>query len=696
VSGEGAVAAEAKNVNLPENAGCSEQQQVLDALPVLVFVERAGKIVFVNAEARLLLGLGDGEWLGRPVEEVLWGLFPGTAAPQTQLAGTRKGSSFHATVPAKNGRLVAVEGTYSLFNPERREGVIVAQPGGREKAPRSHLVEDVLASISEAVAIQHGGHVLYANPAFTALFGYSADEACGGSLRELIVPETRLNENAALLRTVDEQGRAQVETVRMAKSGELVDVSLQISPLLVDGAKVGYVFSYRDIGEHKEMEAKLQHDAMHDVLTGLPNRALFLDRLTLALSRRVRRPNLSCGVLYLDLDRFKEINDNLGHAAGDVVLKTVAERLRKVLRPQDSAARLGGDEFAVLVENILTVADLEVVAERILRELQRPFEVFGQQIQSDASIGGAMDGAHHSSPEQLMRNADFAMYSAKQEGGAHFEIFDKHLEISLTSQQERERELRRVLAQRQFEFRFQPVYRLADGRLEGFETTLCWRPPDGPVEDFDDLMAVADASGLSIPLAQETMENACRQLRVWSDTLPALDLFVGVNLSPRQFFYADLPAQLMSALAATGADPSRLVLEVPEAVLNEDPDAAVAILQRLVDCQVRVAMDDFGSSLAPLNHWVRLPIAIVKFDKKMALAAARASRQQSVLETLVRLGETLGVHVVAQGIETADEAEAFCRMGCPSGEGSLLSPPLELAEARELAEAAALRAARRP
>ncbi|MGH9598562.1 MAG: PAS domain S-box protein, partial [Terracidiphilus sp.] len=277
------------SLNLPENSDSIEQQDILDALPVLVFLERAGRIVFANAEARQMLGLGEAEWVSRPVEDVLWGLFPGTAEPQTLLTGTRKGSPFHATVPTLSGRLLPVEGTYSILDAELREAVIVAHPGGRERAPKSRLMEDVLASIPEAVAIEHGNHVLYTNPAFTRMFGYSAEEASGGSLRELIVPETRLSEVAMLEKQVDESGRATIETTRMNKAGELVDVSLQAGPLLVDGAKVGRVLTFRDIGERRQTEAKLQHDALHDVLTGLPNRALFTDRLALALSRRSRR-----------------------------------------------------------------------------------------------------------------------------------------------------------------------------------------------------------------------------------------------------------------------------------------------------------------------------------------------------------------------------------------------------------------------
>lgn len=678
---------EGASLNLPENVDSAEQRRILDALPVLVFLERGGKIVFANAEARQMIGCADVEWAARPVEDVLWGLYPGTAEPQTLLTGTNHGSPFHATMPTRSGRLMPVEGTYSLVDPDLRESIIVAHPGGRERAPKSRLMEDVLASIPEAVAIEHGDRVLYTNPAFTRMFGYALEETEGGRLRELIVPETRLNEHVTLLKGVDERGRATVETVRANKSGELVDVSLQIAPLLVDGARVGYVYSFRDIGEHRQTEAKLQHDAMHDALTGLPNRALFQDRLTLALSRRARRPDHSCGLLYLDLDRFKEINDGLGHAAGDVLLKGIADRLVAVLRPQDSAARLGGDEFAVLVENILSIGDLEIVANRILGELAKPFEIFGHFLQIGASIGAAMAGSEHTSPDMLMRDADFAMYRAKQSGGSRLEVFDRHLEISISSQQEREREVRYLLENRLFEMRFQPIFRLTDGKLLGFETSLFFRRGDGSPQDSRDLIAAAEESGLSISLGRETIEEVCLRLRKWREDLPENGLFVGVNLTSRQFYNPEFVTQLTRALADSGADPSQLVLEVPENALNENPDAAVAILQRIVDCNVRVAMDEFGSSLAPLNHLVRLPLDMLKLDRKLAPASVVSGRQQAVLEALVGIGHTLGMHVTADGIETPDQLAALSRMGCVSGQGPLLSPPLDPEHAYILAEA---------
>ena len=425
---------------------------------------------------------------------------------------------------------------------------------------------------------------------------------------------------------------------------------------------------------------------MHDVLTGLPNRALFMDRLNVALARRARRPNQSCGVLFLDLDRFKEINDVLGHAAGDVVLIAVAERLHAVLRPQDSAARLGGDEFAVLVEGILNAGDLETVSKRILTEMARPFDIFGHHVQAGASIGAAMAGPDHTSADLLVRDADFAMYRAKQSGGGRYEIFDKHLEVVVTSQQERERELRYRLDKRLLEFLYLPIFRLQDGRLEGFECMLRWRRADGSVDSFGDLLAVAEETGLSVTLGRETMEAACWQLRSWRAALPHVDISLSVNMTQRQFYNPDMVLQLQRTLAASGADPSHLMFEVPESALNESPDAAVAILQRMVDCNVRVAMDDFGSNLAPLNHLVRLPLDMVKLDPQLTVAATSTGRQQALLESLLRLGRTLGVRVVAQGIETPEQLRALDRLGCELGQGAVFSPALDAGQALKLAE----------
>ncbi|MFZ1086720.1 MAG: EAL domain-containing protein [Terracidiphilus sp.] len=559
------------------------------------------------------------------------------------------------------------------------------------ESPQSRLMEDVLASIPEAVVVVRQQCVLYANAAFTRIFGYTAEEVMAGKLPEFLVPEDRRQEVAHVLDTVDRVGFASLDTVRRCKSGRLVDVSLEAGPLIENGQSAGYVLTFRDIGDRKRMEAKLQHDALHDALTGLPNRALFLDRLNLAFRRRSRSRGQNCGVLFLDLDRFKEVNDTQGHAAGDALLIAVAERLRAALRPQDTAARLGGDEFAILVENILSVADIEHMADRVLHSMERAFEIEGHAVRVGASIGVAIAGPDHAAPELLVRDADFAMYRAKQAGGGRIEIFDKKLETAAASLQEYELELRRVIEKREFELRYQPICGLQAGapftaKVEGFDAQLCWRRADGSVADFASLLPVAEETGLSISLGRESLEAVCRQMRIWMDRLPQSELTLALHLTQRQFYHPDLIAQVKRTLAATGADPARLLFEVGESTLNENPKNALGLFERLLECNVRLAVDDFGSGLAPLNHLVQLPVDVLKLAPRLTAAATSTGRQVAVLESLIQLGRKLGVQVVAQGIESVEQAEALARMGCALGQGPLLSPALEPMAAQRLAE----------
>ncbi len=547
-------------------------------------------------------------------------------------------------------------------------------------------MENVLANIPEAVAVVRGTQAIYVNAAFTRIFGFTAEEVIGRNLREFIVPQTLRHEITRVRNAVDQFGSASLETLRMKKDGGLLDVALEARPLVVNGEYSGYIFAFRDISDRKQTEAKLQYDAMHDALTGLPNRALFLDRLSQAFTQRLRHSGHNCGVLFIDLDRLKEINDTLGHAAGDALLIAVAERLRGALRPQDTAARLGGDEFAILVENIQSVSGMEIVASRVLEAMERDFEVCGHNIHASASIGVAIAGPDLAVPEQLIRDADFAMYRAKQNGGRRFEIFDKRLEVHVASLQERERELRQVLEKRLFEVWYQPIFRLQDGKLQGFESMLCWRQADGSMAALSDLMPIAEETGLSISLGRDMLEAVCRQLHNWTEVLPKAGLTVAVNLTQRQFYLPNLIAHVIKTLAASGADPTRLLLEVEESALSENPGAALAIFEQLLGCNVRLAVDNFGSGLSPLNHLVRLPIDVLKLDPRLTQAATQAGRQLAVLESLIQLGLKLGVQVVAQGIESPEQLAALIRLGCELGQGPLLSPVLQPLQAQKLAE----------
>jgi Amt family ammonium transporter len=554
---------------------------------------------------------------------------------------------------------------------------------------RQRLAEGVLAILSEALAIERANRVVYVNAAFTRLFGYTAGELSGARLQDFIVPESRQNECKLVAGELARFGFASQETVRMCKGGGLVDVAIEIRPLLLDGEKDGLVFTFRDIGERKRMDAKLQHDALHDALTGLPNRALFLDRLSRAFTRRLRSRGQNFGVLYLDLDRFKEINDSLGHAAGDELLITVANRLRASLRVQDTATRLGGDEFAILVEGILSISDIEHVAARVLAAMEREFTLSGHSLHIGASIGVAIAGLEHTAPEMLIRDADFAMYRAKQLGGGRIEIFDKKMKVAITCLQEREMELREALIKRQFEVWYQPICGLHTGipqtvKLEGFESQLCWRRTDGSVASISDLLPIAEETGLSISLGRETMKAVCTQLRSWTKVLPQAQFTLAIHLTQRQFYHPDLIALLERTLAATGAAPARLLFEVGESAINENPEASLELLQRLLGCNVRLAIDNFSSGLAPLSRLSRLPIDLLKLDPRLTLAAASTGHQVAVLESLIHLGHELGVRVVAQGVETPEQLEALIRMGCELGQGPLLSPALQPAGAQRL------------
>ncbi|MFP5235853.1 MAG: putative bifunctional diguanylate cyclase/phosphodiesterase [Acidobacteriota bacterium] len=672
-------------MNLPQNAESRQQCEILDALPALVFLERAGRIVFANAEALEVMGLGGARWIPRNTEEVLWGLFPGIAEPQTALAGSRGGSPFHATLAGRGGRIIPVEGTYSILNTDLREGIIVAQVSSRERAPKPRLMEDVLASLPEAVAIVHGGRVLYVNESFIRMFEYTEEEAIGRNLRDLIVPETRQHENAMLQRTMEDHGRVSVETVRMKKSGELVDVAMQVARLMVNGAEAGFVLTYRDIADRKQLEAQLQQDAMYDVLTGLPNRALFEDRLKLALSRRTRRHEQNCGVLLLDLDQFAGINSAIGHAAGDMLLMTAAGRLRGTLRPQDTAARLGGDHFAILVESIQGTADLEVVAQRVHRELDRTYDLLGHRIQAPVSMGMAISADDRNTPEAMLRDADMALQSAKQAGGAGYRVFDCGPTLQISADTQRERQLRQLLDQREFELWYQPIIRLATGVVEGFEAMPRRRCADGSIDTLHDLFTVAEDTGFILRVGRETTEMVCQRLKAWNGILAGTGLFLSLDVTRRQFHQDDLVAQVQSILAASGVDPARLMLEVAENAVSENPDRATAILQRLVDCGVRVALDHFGAGLAPLNQLLRLPVEVVKLDAKLTQLAAEPDRRLALLESLVHVAKSAGVQLLALGVQSDQQLQVLRELGCELGQGPSFSVALEPESARQLA-----------
>ncbi len=419
---------------------------------------------------------------------------------------------------------------------------------------------------------------------------------------------------------------------------------------------------------------KDMREAFHDSLTGLASRALFLDRLEHQLTAG-GRTGTPVGLLFIDLDRFKVVNDTLGHAAGDQLLVEVAGRIGRTLKAGDTAARFGGDEFAVLLENVDT-EDAQGVADRIMAAIQRPFVLEGLQVFVNASIGIAIGkpGTHEAG--ELLRNADVAMYRAKRGGRGRRETFEPQMHEELMFRMRMEGDLRLAVEHGEFELRYQPIVSLADGQLSGFEAIVVWRRPGHGVLPPAQFMPLAEESGLALPIGRWALRAACEQGRIWQREYRRAPLRIGVNLSARQLQQGDVVTEVAEALAASGLHPNLLVLEINETVLHFDVDAAAATLGALKRLGPRLAVDDFGTGYSSLSCLHQFPVDIVKIDRAFVGAITEGGRAATFAEAIVKLGHMLHLETVAMGIEDAAQVNLLRRAGCHLGQGAHLGEPL--------------------
>ncbi len=429
-----------------------------------------------------------------------------------------------------------------------------------------------------------------------------------------------------------------------------------------------------DVTERKHLEERLAHDAAHDPLTGLPNRTLLLETLNLSL-KRASRTHMHVAVLFLDLDRFKLVNDALGHAAGDDLLIAFAARLQGVLRASDLAARTGGDEFVVVCTDMESPIDAEHLAHRIAMTLGTPFELHGREVFVTASIGISV-AEDHSTGGELVRYADAAAYRAKERGRNCYEVFDEELRAATATALETETALHRALAEDQLRLHYQPIVDLETRSTLGFEGLVRWEHPQRGLVGPDQFLAAAEASALIVPIGCRVVELACEALA----TLPA-PLTLAVNLSPRELAQPDLVERICSTLRDTGADPTRLCLEITESALLEDADRALTTLGQLKDAGVLLAIDDFGTGYSSLNYLRRLPVDIVKIDRSFVAELGRGGAGDTIIAGIIGLTLGLGLEVVAEGIELSEQAAALLDLGCTRGQGYLYSPAVPLAEA---------------
>ena len=520
------------------------------------------------------------------------------------------------------------------------------------------------------------GRFLYASPASAAVLGYAPDELLGRTTDELgfLHPEDAARVRATRWR-LRRNGPTATVTWRVVRpDGSTGWVESAVRVVSDDSGRPYQLIAVnRDITARKEAEAELARRAMHDSLTGLPNRVLFLDRLEQAL-RRAERAGTLVAVLFLDLDRFKLINDCFGHSAGDRVLCDVAERLTTALRPSDTISRFGGDELTVLCEGIDSEAGALDIAHRLAALLEEPFTVDDGEAFLEASIGISLGGGD-AIPEDLISDADAAMYRAKDRGRGRVEIFDEALRRDVRERVATESLLRRAIERGELRMHVQPVVRIGDGAIQGFEALVRWMHPERGLVAPREFIPLAEETGLVVPIGNWMLREVCRTLRRWHDETGATWAQCSVNLSARHLQQPDLVARVAAALDEFGVPPDRLVLEITESVVMEGGDGQIETLDALKALGVRLALDDFGTGYSSLAHLHRFPLDVLKIDRSFTASLGDDHQGASIAGAIVSLAEALGLVTVAEGIEDVAQQRALERMGCTFAQGYLFARP---------------------
>ena len=454
------------------------------------------------------------------------------------------------------------------------------------------------------------------------------------------------------------------------------------------GRATRVVGSQTDVTDRRQAEQRLQHDALHDALTGLPNRVLFLDRLAqsiLRAQRGGRAGTASCAaVLFLDLDRFKLVNDSLGHHVGDRLLIAVARRLESALRPGDTVARLGGDEFTILLDDVCDAREATVIAERVQQTLQDPFHLDGRELVVAASIGIALADPD-ASPPDVMRDADVAMYRAKAEGKGRHAVFDARMHELVMRRLDLETDLRHAIEADEIEVHYQPIVQTATGRIVGFEALARWQGPDGRAVEPADFVPIAEETGLIVALGRRVLERACAQVAEWRGLPGGEGLTLGVNVSHRQLSEPSFPVELSAALESTGLDPRALRLEVREHDLARDAEATRRTLAHVLETLgVRWQIDDFGTGASSLHLLHRFPGDAVKIFGPLVSGMGHDGGSFEIVKAIVELAHNLGLEVIAEGVETAGQLEHLRVLGCEFAQGFHVSAPLVARDARAL------------
>jgi diguanylate cyclase (GGDEF)-like protein len=471
---------------------------------------------------------------------------------------------------------------------------------------------------------------------------------------------------------------ATIVTDAKPDAAPVIDRKDEIGTLMASFSKMMATIEQQaqEINQFPQKLDLLTRQAFQDPLTALPNRALFMDRLAHALARTERRPQ-HVAVLFLDIDRFKVINDSLGHGVGDQVLGELSRRLAECIRPEDTIARLGGDEFAVLLEDLDDTAGATAVAERVAKALEVPFLLEGREVVVTMSVGVALNTRRPVSPEALLRDADLAMYRAKGKGKNRYEVFDTDTGAPAIHRLDLELDLRSAVARNEFRLHYQPVVQLETGRVVEFEALVRWQHKDRGLLPPEDFIGLTEETGLIIPIGQWVLTEACRQARLWQEQRPSdPPLTIGINLSARQLQDPDLIALVSHVLADSGLDPRSLKFEITESVVMQDAPSTLATLHTLRELGIRLAIDDFGTGYSSLGYLKRFPIDTLKIDRSFVEGIVTDPEDAAIVQAVISVAKSLGLSVTAEGIENEAQLRRLQELGCDRGQGYYFGHPL--------------------
>jgi diguanylate cyclase (GGDEF)-like protein/PAS domain S-box-containing protein len=533
--------------------------------------------------------------------------------------------------------------------------------------------------------VSANGEILQVNPAVCKMLGYYESELLGGALGAFMPSEdfSLLLQDIAQI-TDGTKSAVQRELFCIDKRGEHIGAAFSVAYFGDGTTDPDLIVQIQDIRERKAAEAKLQQMAFHDTLTGLPNRVYFRAQLARALARSKRAGSTRFALMFLDFDRFKAVNDSLGHSVGDELLVGFASRISSVLRTTDTVARLGGDEFAVLVEDVTSEGRVLELAQRIQDTFRTPFVIEGTSITSSASIGIAFGSDKYESPDEVIRDADLAMYKAKTLGKAQYAVFDSSLHDRASAELQLENELRRAIAIGELRIHYQPQYGLTDRTLCGYEALVRWAHPKRGLLYPATFLPIAEETGLIVPLGKWMIEEVCRQMQRWRLSPQGQNLRVAINVSGRELRQESFVPFLMSMLEGKGIPAALVTLELSERALIEGHKSGADSLTKLRSAGIAINIDDFGTGFSSLSHLANLPIDGIKIDRGFVQQAGEAIEAKEIVRAITSLGRALGKRVHAQGIETEAQWRIMQELGCDVGQGNLCSPPVSADEINQL------------